>query len=85
MAEKETFFDTVKHQLETFNILPSDKLILGGDWNSIQNTELDKKGGKENPMHTVTKSMKDLVNNWNFLDIWRILNPLKKRYTYRQK
>ena len=71
--------------MESWNLEISDKIIIAGDWNSIQDVEMDKKGGREMSKSTVTESMSKLLNNWNVLDIWRKLNPLSKRFTYRQK
>ena len=50
---------------------------MADDWNSMQDITLDKKGGATKPHETVTASMKTLLNSFDLIDIWRILNPLK--------
>ena len=61
MQNKQIFFNDISQTFEDLNILPSDKLIIAGDWNSIQDTELDKKGGNLKATETVTESMKAIL------------------------
>ena len=46
MQEKRVFFENIDSLVEELDISESDNLIIGGDWNSIQNSALDKMGGK---------------------------------------
>ena len=59
-------------------------IIAGGDFNATFDPDLDCSGGRP--------SVKDCIKNLNNImlkndlsDIWRIQNPLTKRYTWRQK
>ena len=85
MHEKQPFFSKLMNTLQNLNVSSSDKIIIAGDWNSIQDVEFDKKGGNVNAGETVTESMNDLVNFMELADIWRVINPTTKRFTFRQK
>ena len=85
MRDKQTFFSQLNAKLETENITVDDNILTAGDWNTIQNGVLDKKGGRELNADTVTTSMTELLGQLNLIDIWRIQNPDLKRFTFRQK
>ena len=82
---KRYFFRDLTNVLVSLNISINDKIIIAGDWNSIQNMTLDKKGGNKNQIETVTEGMKELINTFELVDIWRTVNPNLQRFTYRQK
>ena len=80
MTEKQIFFNKVKRLLETLDI-NNNNIIVGGDWNTIQDGSLDKKGGRILNCQTVTKSYQELLDQLNLIDIWRIRNPTVSKYT----
>ena len=84
-TDKEGFFKRIKIELETMKIELTDKLIVGGDWNTIFNIEIDKKGGNKKIIHTIPNQMRELIEIFDLVDIWRISNPTLERYTFRQK
>lgn len=64
---------------------PNDKIIIGGDFNTILNYNLDKKGGTQ----TRSKTHRDIVNTLNSIkeelnlnETWRRKHPGEKRYTW---
>jgi len=59
-----------------------DKLILGGDFNFVNNVSIDKMGGNPVTNEKCRKTLENWINYNNHLDIWRILNPHSKRYTW---
>ena len=62
---------------------PSDILIVGGDFNLIQNFEYDKKGGnvpKKNSLHV----LKNCIEQCELIDIWRDRHKNKREYTWSQ-
>ena len=66
--------------LATLNISLNNNIIFGGDFNS----KLKDSGG--NPLfkhHSVGKLI-ELKEKFNLNDIWRIRNPKKKVFTFRQ-
>jgi exonuclease III len=61
-----------------------DQLILGGDMNTGLDPLLDKQGGRQERQTKFAKQMNELLEQHDLIDIWRVLNPKKKRYTWRQ-
>ena len=57
ITEKDLFFQNISSEFEKYDITLSDKLILGGDWNSILDINLDKKGGNKNIINTKPKEI----------------------------
>ena len=69
--------------LEACSISNSENLILGGDWNTVIDNELDKTGGA--PAHS-NKNCQALLNSimadWGLSDIYRLNNPEARLYTH---
>ena len=83
--DKKTFFSGLESNFEKLNISANSQNILVGDWNCIFDISVDKAGGRSVSNNIVTKEMKDIIVDLDLIDIWRIHNPLKKRFTFRQK
>jgi hypothetical protein len=60
------------------------ELIWGGDMNLCIDPMLDKYGGKTEQTSDFAKHVISLLEENNLIDIWRITNPDKRRYTWRQ-
>ena len=58
-------------------------LIIGGDFNLCMDPVVDKYGSTDKHSEYRT-SVKGLCESFNIVDIWRILNPDVRRYTWRQ-
>jgi exonuclease III len=59
--------------------------IIGGDLNDVFIPYLDRYKCKPNAVETeYVKAWKILCDELNLTDIWRVLNPDKKQYTWRQ-
>ena len=72
--------ESLRNELELF----SEKLIIGGDMNLYLDPNLDK----DRPQHHVCKAaseLKNVLNDYEYVDIWRILNPGTKKYTWCRK
>ena len=71
--------------LKDLDLCPSKKIIFGGDFNVFFDKSLEAKGGnpalKLNSIATFLKFKESM----ELIDIWRIRNPPKKRYTFRQR
>lgn len=78
--ERKEFIDNLNVYLST-----SRKIILGGDWNFVENVNLDKEGG--NPLYgDVGKvEMKNLCNVFDLKDVFRFKFPDKKVFTFQQQ
>lgn len=63
---------------------PNSKIIIGGDFNILMNIRLDRYGG--NPVYNekVMAKVFEIMENFDLIDIWRVLNPHLKQYTWRQ-
>lgn len=57
-------------------------LILGGDWNLILNPESDSSKGTSHISYAKIKKVKRLLFENRLMDVWRILNPSGKDFSY---
>ena len=64
--------------------LAETPFILAGDFNTYLDPILDKQGGKAEGRSKYADQLITLLNEYNIVDVWRILNPSCKRYTWRQ-
>ena len=71
------FIASLRHDMD----LCSAQLVIGGDFNLYLNPILDK----DKPLNNSSQAsveMKNILSDYDFVDIWRILNPDLKRYTW---
>ena len=47
------------------------------------NPEIDKSGGRREHQSAYASKLLDFMEENNFADVWRILNPDVKRFTWR--
>ena len=76
------FFQAVFSHLSSFHC---EEIIIGGDFNLVLDLIKDKKGGLPRTHKNAMKIVQDFCENLDLSDIWRILNPEAKRYTWRQR
>lgn len=70
------------NRIEQFNDMP---IVCGGDWNLIMEN-IDKKGGSSVLTHKKNREhLRQFMDRNDLIDIWRIRNPMEKRYSWRQK
>ena len=62
-----------------------DDIIIGGDFNSVLDIDLDKKGGLAKTHSKAVKVIKDHMTELDLVDVWRLLNPDRRRYTWRRQ
>lgn len=61
-------------------------LIIGGDFNTVLNVELDKKGGsQQNIPWTYMSKLENFLEEFCLIDIWRAKNPDSSIFTWRQR
>ena len=72
---------TLTELLEKYN---DKSIIMGGDFNIIFDHDLDKIGGNKDKESYAVKDLKELMNDFNLIDIWRTLNPNAVQCTRRQ-
>ena len=78
------FFRELTNLIRKQNYSNDHLLILGGDFNNVLETELDKKGGQSRTKEKARHNLKKLMEEFYLIDIWRIKNPGKKKFTWRQ-
>ena len=62
-----------------------DTVFMGGDYNIILDETLDKKGGITEKKEQVVDIIKNTIQNFDLIHIWRLRNPGIKQFTWRQK
>ena len=80
--DKPEFFTNIYNELSDF---PTDSLIIGGDFNCVQNISVDKQGGNPVSNPNANKEIKSIMEDLDLIDIWRQRNPDKKTFTWHQK
>ena len=83
--EQLTTIKNLNNLLKDFEDFHDKKVIFAGDFNLIFDRNLESAGG--NPLlkkHSLSEIIK-LNENLNLCDIWRVRNPHKKLFTFRQK
>ena len=83
--EQLTTIKNLNNLLKDFEDFHDKKVIFVGDFNLIFDKNLESAGGS--PLlkkHSLSEIIK-LNENFNLCDIWRVRNPHKKLFTFRQK
>ena len=55
---------------------------IGGDFNTVINSDLDKFGGLKGTHQKCRDRIKACIENYDLVDAWRILNPNSRQYTW---
>ena len=82
--EHKTFLEYFNNQITSINCEDYDYVIAAGDWN-FTCEDMDRKGGSYTKWAPNIKVLEETAENINLVDIWRIRNPDKSRYTWRGK
>ena len=70
--------------LETIEDIQNKSVVLGGDFNVILNPSLDSEGGKPVIKKRTIAKLIQITENLDLCNIWRICDPKRKRFTFRQ-
>ena len=70
--------------LENSEDIQGKSVVLGGDFNVIFNPSLDSEGGKPVIKKRTIAKLIQITENLDLCDIWRIRNPKRRRFTFRQ-
>ena len=76
------FFQFLIRQIIDINC---SNIVIGGDFNLVLNTELDKTGGTGRTHTRSSNYVKQIIQNHELLDIWRIQHPDAKQFTWRRR
>ena len=70
-------------RIEDFIIInDSETLIVGGDFNTVIDINSDKKNGNTSNNKRNRDKINSILQNNDINDIWRILNPSNRQYTW---
>lgn len=73
------FFDTLNEILCNND----DKtFIIGGDFNTVLDTDLDKKNGNQDTHKRSRQKLNTIIENNELSDIWRMKHPNSKQFTW---
>ena len=81
------FFNKLKERMSSFTD-DADNILLGGDFNVIMDTNLDRKGGSEikktQARRDIFNKIEEILSDYNIQDIWRVKNPDRRRFTWHR-
>ena len=72
-------FDKLSSYLSLNN---HQSFIIGGDFNTVLDYKIDKKNGREITHKKCNNKLNSILDLHNLVDVWRILNPTKLKYTW---
>ena len=75
-----SFFALVNAEIESLN---EDNRIIGGDFNCILDPVLDKQGGNPHKNKNAREMISTIMEEEDFVDIWRIKNPISQEFTFK--
>lgn len=78
---KEKFFKTLKIWSNKYKN-HNDVLLVGGDFNCVQNRKLDTRGISH--INIRKRNLSCFQHLFNLIDVWRKQNPDKRQFTWRQ-
>ena len=65
--------------------LKDSNLLLCGDWNTVLDFNLDRKGGSDNFRNPKYRdNLITLIDEYDLSDCWRLYHPNKRKYTWRK-
>ena len=77
------FYENLRTTLLESDYDQDYKFIMGGDFHVPLSLQFNSYGSKTEKQDVVTK-IHELMLDFNLVDIWRLRNPDKKRYTWKQ-
>ena len=65
------------------NVTPKYEIILGGDFNMVENLTMDKQDGNPNRQHLHgLEELNEITQNCNLIDIWQTQSSFQTKFTY---
>ena len=75
---QDNFYNYIYEIIESY----SDKnIIIGGDFNTYLNINLDKRGGRVEKQSAFSENINNICTEFSLVDIWRIRNPSTSTFT----
>ena len=79
------FWDTLLSHMENICSNPETNIIIAGDFNLTFDMNLEAQGGNPTLKKNSIARFLRIKERFDLVDIWRIRNPSKKRFTFRQQ
>ena len=70
--------------MKNIHFSEESRIVLAGELNVVFDGKLETKGGKPSLKQKSVAKLLELKEEYDLCDIWRIRNPKKKLYTFRQ-
>ena len=85
-TETETckIFNELQNLLIFFDINQNKRIIFAGDFNIFFNSKLEARGSKPIPKRKSIIKLLYIKEKLNLCHIWRIRNPMRQNFTFRQ-
>lgn len=79
------FFQDIFNMLQEKKNYMIKNLIMTGDYNTVLDVDLDRKGIQTKNYHSrAYNAISGLMTSLDLIDIWRLQNPKQTRYTWRR-
>ncbi len=79
-------YTNVPLSLKKLAALVADKsegiLLVGGDFNCVLNSKLDRSPVIAKPLSKMSKEMLNLMNEMGLVDVWRYIHPKERDFTF---
>ena len=75
---QDNFYNYIYEIVDTYS---DQNIIIGGDFNTYLNNNLDKKGGRIEKQSPFSENINNLCTEFSLIDIWRIRNPDTYKFT----
>lgn len=62
--------------------IDTHQLIIGGDFNLVLNTNLDRSSSKPAKISKSAKAIQEFMGNYGIIDPWRVQNPNVRQYSF---
>lgn len=79
--DKPTFYEDIKQKI---NELENDNVIICGDFNLVMDPDVDTENYKNVNNPKARSVVRDLLDELDYMDAWRILNEDKKGFTWKK-
>ena len=66
---------------ECVDLLPTENIIMSGDWNFVMDTERDSNYIRENNTNAKTRFI-ETTRKYMLIDVWRQLHPHEKQFSW---
>ena len=77
------FYNKVQNWIQRYAV-NEQNIILGGDFNNAEIKRLDRNDTSLGPADVSDTAYKTLLRTYSLQDIWRLMHPNKKQFSYKE-